>query len=76
MLMRRVIGGTAQRSRTKTSSRPLLSPAARLVASDEKVTAQPSPEIAGRELPASPCVPAELTLTSSVTPVARSCRKI
>src|SRR5258706_11148508 len=63
----------AERSRTKTSDTPFQSPAARLLATEEKATKRPSPPI--DKLPSlNPlaCAPLVARSTCSVVPVARS----
>lgn len=67
----------AATSRTNTSSAPLVSPATRSGAPDEKATKRPSAETAGSALPRSPVAsaPDGPTLTRVVTPVRRSYRK-
>src|SRR5687767_3174678 len=56
----------ARRSRTKTSSTPLLSPATRLEALLWNATKRPSAETDDPRLSALPLVPPESTLTRSV----------
>ena len=66
----------AHRSRTKTSSSPLVSPGTRLGASERKATNRPFPLIAGRETNEErfeAWAPVLDTLTRVVAPVARSC---
>ena len=64
------------RSWTKTSSTPLVSPAARLLARLSKATTRPSAESEGDKLTLSPWMPDESTLTLVVWPVRRSCTKM
>ncbi len=59
------------RSRTKTSIAPFVSPATRLVASDSNTTKRPSPLMAGQRLAPSACPPPLVTLTRSVVPLCR-----
>ena len=60
------------RSRTNTSTTPLVSPGTRLVAPDWKATKRPSALIAGNPLVSLPSSPALETLTRSVVPACRS----
>ena len=61
------------RSRTKTSIRPLVSPATKLVAPETNATNRPSAEIVPLELVSLPSMPVFDTLTRSIAPVWRSC---
>jgi hypothetical protein len=66
------------RSRTNTSTAPLLSPPTRLVAAESNATTSPLLFTAGaleRALMPSPCLPLLRTLTSSVRPARRSRRR-
>ena len=71
-----------QRSWTKTSTLLLVSPATRLLASEEKATTRPSALMAGldrmpmKPLGPLPSCPRLLTLTRSVLPVRRSRTKM
>ena len=60
------------RSRTNTSSLPLVSPGTRLLASELKATKRPSAEIAGSKLSPLPWTPPGPRLTRWVVPVWRS----
>src|SRR6266550_2456689 len=60
------------RSRTNTSSNPLVSPGTRFVAPEVNATKRPSALTDGSRLKPSACLPLLLTLTRSVLPLARS----
>ena len=65
-----------RRSRTNTSSAPLVSPGTRLVACELKATKRPSVESAGKRLPNGPAGVGRLGLTRSASPIrsSASCR--
>jgi hypothetical protein len=65
----------ATRSRTKTSSFPLVSPGTRFAAKLSNATYRPVLPTAGAPEKSSPCVPSPATDTRSVVPVARSLTK-
>src|SRR6266516_4102455 len=60
------------RSRTNTSSNPFVSPGTRFVAREVNATKRPSALTDGSRLKPSACLPLLLTLTRSVSPLARS----